>query len=79
MEIRFRICRYTGEIASRPPLPVSLNKVFHELRIREVHSTGVMLVERSDTLHFLLTQSEVEDIQVLTHTLHVRALGDVFP
>ena len=35
-----------------------------------------MLVERTDLPHFLLTQSEVEDIQVLTHTLHVRALGD---
>ena len=76
MEIRFRICRYTGEIASRPPLPVGLNQELHKLRVTEVHCTGVMLVERTDLPHFLLTQSEVEDVQVLYHALAAHGLGD---
>ena len=35
-----------------------------------------MLVERTDLPHFLLTQSEVEDVQVLYHALAAHGLGD---
>ena len=57
-------------------LSVCLYEVFHKLHITEVDETAVTLVKRSNLLHLLLVESEIEDVEVLGHTLLVCTFRD---
>lgn len=57
-------------------LSVVLDEVLDELGVAEVDGAGVVLVEFGDLGHLAVGEAEVEDIQILRHTLLVGALGD---
>ena len=55
---------------------VGLDKIFHELRVLEVHRARIMLVHGGYLSHFFRRQFEVEDVEVLSHSLLMARLGN---
>ena len=57
-------------------LTVCFNQVLYELRVTEISGACVMLVHLGYLCHIIITQREVEDVDILCHALLVARFGN---
>lgn len=60
---------YTANLRIIFQLSVSFNQILYKLRVTEISGACVMLVHRANLSHIVVTQREVEDVDILRHTL----------
>ena len=60
---------YTANLRIIFQLSVSFNQILYKLRVTEISGACVMLVHLGYLRHLLVTQREVEDVDILRHTL----------